>query len=700
MRLLTVFLIAVSAPLSALANGAPCGSAPKLENAEAARAINSAVRADLGAGGVQEPFITRARQTVDDLAESYDLSRDQVIARYVFHICEALDARGTGSDQLSAVLSRIEQALKEPRQDNADKAGSAANAPDATEAKPLPEANQDAASENSAGAEATTPAPPAANESAPSAEDEQAAATEGASETGPSTAASDDAKAAARTDKAARDDAAAAQRHRRGQPQKRKFRANRNFQIRGNDGPRSYRVMPTRPQGNLGISQFAGPKNRGTAMGSRGPASVGGGGASAARPDVTKPPQTAQPKVEASPRAPVSSPEVSTAEETTASAETEAAPASRPEAAQTRQRSPGARQPTSESARSEATAEPRTLAPVMAEDSGPPAGEGGESETAAAEPATEPATTAPTIARETAPPAGEAGETQTAGDKTGPEGGTAAPADRAPETAGEQAQAQTATPAARADPAQAGCPERGVLGPECFDVDAALEQLRDRPVEYNHPQQMIKDQPTEITLVLRTDFTEEGLPEEASGAFENLQGDVKQQRAKIANIMSARLRGRDFEVDPKGMQERTVTWRRPVEWSWYVTPETGGEDKRLELELYAHIVNPQGETQPPVLIKTLDATIDVDVRTLDWLIEQAKTFEPIYAVAAAIIGLFTALLTLWVRRRPAHSGDGPPSGITTASAPPDRRISDMSASEAAAEAARKGQDDSRSNGRG
>jgi hypothetical protein len=232
-------------------------------------------------------------------------------------------------------------------------------------------------------------------------------------------------------------------------------------------------------------------------------------------------------------------------------------------------------------------------------------------------------------------------------------------------------------------------------------VDAALERLRDRPVEYNHPQQMIKGQATEITLVLRTDFTEEGLPEQTSEAFERLQGEVIQQRAKIANIMSARLRGRDFEVDPAGMQERTITWRRPVEWSWYVTPETGGEDKRLELQLYAHIVNPQGETQPPVLIKTLDATIDVDVRTLDWLIEQARTFEPIYAVVAAIIGFFTALITLWFRRRPAHPGEGPPSGITTASAPPDRRISDLSASEAAAEAARMGQDaDDSGKGRG
>ena len=226
-------------------------------------------------------------------------------------------------------------------------------------------------------------------------------------------------------------------------------------------------------------------------------------------------------------------------------------------------------------------------------------------------------------------------------------------------------------------------------------MDAALERLSDRPVEYNHPEQMIKGQATEISLVLRTEIEAEGLPEEVSEAFEQLEGEVRQQRAKIANIMSARLRGREFEVDPSGMQERTVTWRRPVQWTWYVTPKEGGEAKRLKLELYAHIVNPQGEMQPPVLIKTLDATIDVDVRTLDWLVEQARTFEPIYAIAAAIIGLFTALLTLWLRRRPAHStGDaGPPSGITAPPTPPDRRISDMTAGEAAAAAARKGEDE-------
>ncbi|MFP4539292.1 MAG: hypothetical protein ACLFPA_13440 [Dichotomicrobium sp.] len=318
-----------------------------------------------------------------------------------------------------------------------------------------------------------------------------------------------------------------------------------------------------------------------------------------------------------------------------------------------------------------------------------------------------------TAARPQAEAARSAAPDETAGESAAPEAAppeaeeaaepdaeTEEAAEGEAETAGDgdnpAAAARSATPQAAPEAARGPCPERGVLGPECFDVDEALERLSDRPVEYNHPPEMIRGQATEISLVLRTDFTGEGVPEEVSEAFETLQGEVQQQRAKIANVMSARLRGRDFEIDPAGMQERSVTWRRPVEWSWYVTPKSGGEDKRLELELYAHIVNPQGERQPPVLIKTLDATIDVDVHTLDWLIEQASALEPVYKIAAGAVGLFTALLAMWLRRRSAlrHSdGGGPSSSITATQTPIDRRVADMSAGEAAAAAARKGQDE-------
>lgn len=613
MRLLAVLLIAFAMSLPALANGSPCGAPPKLENAEAARAITAAVRSDLGAAPLETSFLDQARQTVDDLVAKHDLSRAAVVARYMYHICEALYARGTDGAQLSQVLSRVQQALSQ--------AGAA------EEAATAPVTDGEAMAENGADAPARSEGPKA------TVEDAEPVATE-------------------LLEAPARESGVERQARRL-----------------------QYRAAPREPGNNAGINQFAAPQNRGMTM-QRSAPRVGGG---------TAAPRTASPEAtEAAPQPKAVAPEVVEQPRIAADSEPARAPATAG-----REDAPRPTPTVDE------MAEPAPLAETTVAETGP-GGPAAEAEAVSAEPETAAQEMAAQEMAASEPAPAPAAETDTATTAADAEPGGPAAAQPAPETTNALAGATATT---RAPPDQAACPDRGVLGPECFDVDAALESLRDRPVEYNHPPQMIKGQATEITLALRTDFTQEGLPEEASEAFEGLQGEVKQQRAKIANIMSARLRGRDFEVDPKGMQERTVTWRRPVEWSWYVTPKAGGEDKRLELELYAHIVNPQGETQPPVLIKTLDATIDVDVRTLDWLVEQAKTFEPIYAVAAAIIGFFTALITLWFRRRPAHPGDAPPSGITTAPTPPQRRVSDMSAGEAAAEAARKGQDED-DNGKG
>lgn len=641
MKLLIIALIALAAPAPALANGSPCGAPPKLESAEAARAIDAAVRADLGAAPVETPFLDRARQSVDELARTYGVSRADVVARYVFHFCEALYARGTDGQQLSQLIARVEDALDQPAPDKQ------------AERDRAPGGVDGGASERKAAAPAV------------------GGPTEPTAEAMPDTLDTPDAE-----------------------PNPAQQPAIRPFQ---------YRATPKRRPDDLGMGQFGAPQKKGVIVQAQPNGAVQIDDPEA--PSVTGEPQspppvaaTEAPPAVAAPEAPALMQPTPPAKDDAAGPETAGQPSSRPGIAKA----------------------PSTLS-APAEDNGAaapepaPAPSPDQPRVAATEPMEPPEGETPAQITGAAPAVGEAqqpdrptppseDESEVAARAPSAQSETTAPAQDRETAASEAARAPQAaasvTPDARAPADQGACPDRGVLGPECFDVDAALERLRDRPVEYNHPEEMIKGQATEISLVLRTDFTEKGLPEETSEAFEGLQGEVKQQRAAIANIMSARLRGRDFEVDPKGMQERTVTWRRPVEWSWYVTPKSGGDDKRLELELYAHIVNPQGETQPPVLIKTLDATIDVDVRTLDWLIEQARTFEPLYAVAAAIIGLLTALFTLWLRRRPAHLGDGPPSGITTSPTPPQRRVSDMSASEAAAEAARKGQEDAdKGNGR-
>jgi hypothetical protein len=136
---------------------------------------------------------------------------------------------------------------------------------------------------------------------------------------------------------------------------------------------------------------------------------------------------------------------------------------------------------------------------------------------------------------------------------------------------------------------------------------------------------------------------------------------VKQGLTKITRVMSAELTGRDFEIAPTGRQERTLVMPQPVNWSWQVTPTESGTSKPLKLQLYAHIEGPNG-TMPPMLIKTLDATIDVDVRTWDWILAQVRDLEPIYAVIAALLGLLTAVLTYFFTRKSERAGGSHRSG--------------------------------------
>jgi hypothetical protein len=230
-----------------------------------------------------------------------------------------------------------------------------------------------------------------------------------------------------------------------------------------------------------------------------------------------------------------------------------------------------------------------------------------------------------------------------------------APAAPAPVGAAPAAPASPApqTPALRsAAPGTLGeeeCRALGVLG-NCPDLNAVLDRLLEKPLEYNHPKTMLLGRKTEIGLVLRTDWQGKDLPPEVSEELKGLPGEVKQGLSKITRVMSAELTGRDFEISPAARQERTVVPPQPVNWLWQVSPTDTGSDKTLKLRLYAHIQGPDG-TMPPLLVKTLDASITVDVTTWDWLVIQARTLEPIYAIGAALLGLLTAMLTYFLARR-------------------------------------------------
>ena len=237
-------------------------------------------------------------------------------------------------------------------------------------------------------------------------------------------------------------------------------------------------------------------------------------------------------------------------------------------------------------------------------------------------------------------------------------GGGAVLTERSAEPPKASAESRAAKTGAPGTLSEGECRALGVLG-KCPDLKAVFDQLLEKPLEYNHPSTMLLGHKTEIALVLRTDWEGKGLPPTVSDELKGLPGDVKQGLSKITRIMSAELSGSDFEISPAGQQDRTVVPPEPVSWNWQVTPNETGNDKTLKLRLYAHLEGPGG-AMPPILVKTLDATINVDVTTWDWMVNQARTLEPLYTVTAALLGLLTAMLTFIFarRRRAARDGGG------------------------------------------
>jgi hypothetical protein len=199
---------------------------------------------------------------------------------------------------------------------------------------------------------------------------------------------------------------------------------------------------------------------------------------------------------------------------------------------------------------------------------------------------------------------------------------------------------------------ESDCHALGVLD-RCSELNAVIGGLLRKPVEYNHPKTMEFGRKSEISLALRADGKGTEPPGEVSETFKGLPGDVARAATKVAEVLSAQLVGREFDIDPKGMQERTAPTGQEAVWRWTVTPTESGAGKHLTLQLYAHVGDRNG-TRLPVLIKTLDASIDVDVRPLDWLINQVRTMEPIYGLIAVLIGGFSVVFSFLMRRRTAR----------------------------------------------
>ena len=193
-------------------------------------------------------------------------------------------------------------------------------------------------------------------------------------------------------------------------------------------------------------------------------------------------------------------------------------------------------------------------------------------------------------------------------------------------------------------------------GPSSNLAEAVEEQLRSASLAFNRPERLRYRQTAYVELVLAP----EELGVEASTLLTpDLPGVPRQATSSYTLRMSAILSGPDFEVEPSGLQERTVLSSREARWAWTIRPLTFGPDKPLVLEVFA-LIERSGHTFPPISVRTFYETILIEIGWWDHAIDAAKDLGTLHAAMAGVGGTITAI-GLWLWRRRYGNGAAKPS---------------------------------------
>ena len=192
-------------------------------------------------------------------------------------------------------------------------------------------------------------------------------------------------------------------------------------------------------------------------------------------------------------------------------------------------------------------------------------------------------------------------------------------------------------------------PASAAPGVEKKFYDQLIAKLRGASYAFNHPDVMYVSRRSQVSLVLAA--TEVAAVEQLKQQFDKeIEGGVNSGATKIAPVMIAVLRGKDFVIDPTGEQERLVLLdaKGPAEWTWYVEPREAGPNKLLVLELYARLAE---KGSPPLNVQTLQARVKVDVKMFDFVIGQAQQLTPIARVMSGVGGVIAMFGFLGTMRR-------------------------------------------------
>lgn len=175
-------------------------------------------------------------------------------------------------------------------------------------------------------------------------------------------------------------------------------------------------------------------------------------------------------------------------------------------------------------------------------------------------------------------------------------------------------------------------------------IDAELSALAQGRIAYGVPREMKAGIDSEVVVRISRGSTE--------GLGQGAPGPVEIERISVAPVMAAELRGREFDVDPRGRQDQIVPPSGFTEWEWSVVPTSAG-DHTLRIVVYVVLRLPDGTEEDFQIVK--ERSIDVRVNAAYSL----GNF--LSANLASILGVLTALfgsgmaLTFLNRRKKRNS---------------------------------------------
>ena len=195
---------------------------------------------------------------------------------------------------------------------------------------------------------------------------------------------------------------------------------------------------------------------------------------------------------------------------------------------------------------------------------------------------------------------------------------------------------------------------------ECKRLNEIWDNLETGKGAIEAPSEMVRDETSTVSFAIAGESS--GMAVEDVLGNEAFSGTT--EAVKIGGLMSARLTGQGFRIEPAGAVRKEIGPAGTMLWEWQVTPLKDHGD-RLRVQAFVIVPGPNG-TQQESHLKTFSKDVKVTVtsgqRVADWMDESSAWFTRGNNWLKALAGFLTALAAAWAALkafRPKRKADPP-----------------------------------------